>query len=183
VFEVAAYTSETAVFIMLGIGMFAFQHPYSEMGWQLFLFTLANLKVARLINIVVCSLLVNCTRTKESKINCKTQFVMWYGGLRGAMAYALALMCALKFSYGPVILLDTLLYSLFTILIQASFLHPILIWAGVVDNPAASNEDDDKVDENELVPGLLDPEAEAEMKHCCCGSCCMSFKDKFGAFE
>lgn len=35
---------------------------------------------------------------------------------------------------GPIILLVTLLYSLFTILVQASFLHPILIWAGVVGN-------------------------------------------------
>jgi len=132
VYEVTAYVSETAVFIMLGIGMFAFEHPYAKMGWQLFLFTLANLNVSRAINIAICSLLVNCTRTKESRLNCKTQFVMWYGGLRGAMAYALGLMCALKFSYGPEILLDTLLYSLFTIMIQASFLHPILIWAGVV---------------------------------------------------
>jgi NhaP-type Na+/H+ or K+/H+ antiporter len=60
---------------------------------------------------------------------------MWYSGLRGAMAYALALQAATKLETGPIILLDTLIYSVFTIIIQASFLNPILNKAGVVSKP------------------------------------------------
>jgi len=42
------------------------------------------------------------------------------------MAYALALQSATDLKMGPLILIDTLLLSIFTILIQGSALHPIL---------------------------------------------------------
>ena len=51
---------------------------------------------------------------------------MWFSGLRGAMAYALAMKASIDFKHGPVMLLLTLLYSLFTILIIGSVLNPIL---------------------------------------------------------
>jgi sodium/hydrogen exchanger 8 len=61
------------------------------MGWTLFLSTILNLNVARFFNIWFVTFLVNRTRTENTKITRKTQFVMWFSGLRGAMAYALAL--------------------------------------------------------------------------------------------
>jgi sodium/hydrogen exchanger 8 len=61
------------------------------MGWTLFLSTILNLNVARFFNIWFVTYLVNKTRTENTKITKKTQFVMWFSGLRGAMAYALAL--------------------------------------------------------------------------------------------
>jgi sodium/hydrogen exchanger 8 len=61
------------------------------MGWTLFLSTIFNLNVARFFNIWFVTFLVNRTRTENTKITRKTQFVMWFSGLRGAMAYALAL--------------------------------------------------------------------------------------------
>ncbi len=51
---------------------------------------------------------------------------MWFAGLRGAMAYALALQASQSLAIGPIILIDTLLYSLFTILVFGSILHPLL---------------------------------------------------------
>lgn len=54
------------------------------------------------------------------------QFVMWIAGLRGAMAYALALKCAIDLEIGPVILIDTLIYAFITILGVGSVLNPIL---------------------------------------------------------
>ena len=51
---------------------------------------------------------------------------MWFSGLRGAMAYALALKSIQDLDIGPVILLDTLIYSYITILGVASFLNPVL---------------------------------------------------------
>lgn len=52
---------------------------------------------------------------------------MWISGLRGAMAYALALKSTNELAIGPVILIDTLLYSFLTILGIGSILHPILV--------------------------------------------------------
>jgi len=91
VYSLVAYTSETIVFLFLGIGCFAIEHPVSEMGWGLPIWTLINLNLARAINIGLVGLIVNCTRPAETRLNWKMLTVMWYSGLRGAMAYALAL--------------------------------------------------------------------------------------------
>jgi sodium/hydrogen exchanger 8 len=91
VYEVVAYISETIVFLFLGIGCFAIDHPISEMGWGLPLWTFINLNIARAINIGVVGLIINCTREKKTRLNWKILTIMWYSGLRGAMAYALAL--------------------------------------------------------------------------------------------
>jgi len=56
---------------------------------------------------------------------------MWMSGLRGAMAYALALKAATELAIGPVILIDTLIYSLITILGIGSCLNPVLERLGV----------------------------------------------------
>ena len=63
------------------------------------------------------------------------QTVMWVAGLRGAMAYALALKCVGELNLGGVILLVTLLYAFITILGVGSVLHPILTWADVKRKP------------------------------------------------
>ena len=124
-YETIAVSAETLVFIFLGIGLFAFNHPYEQMGIGLVLSTVINLNIARLLNIVIVTAVVNTTRT-ESKLGPKMQTVMWFSGLRGAMAYALALKSIQDLSIGPVILLDTLIYSYITILGVASFLNPVL---------------------------------------------------------
>jgi NhaP-type Na+/H+ or K+/H+ antiporter len=51
---------------------------------------------------------------------------MWVAGLRGAMAYALALDSSKEGEAGKVMLIVTLLYSLFTILGVSSVLYPIM---------------------------------------------------------
>ena len=53
------------------------------------------------------------------------------------MAYALALKCATDLAIGPVILIDTLLYALFTILGIGTILNPILERMGVKRDPTA----------------------------------------------
>ncbi len=87
--------------------------------------TILNLNFARFLNIMIVTKLVNCSRT-TTKISGKMQFVMWLSGLRGAMAYALALKCATDLEIGPVILIDTLIYAFITILGIGSILNPVL---------------------------------------------------------
>lgn len=140
-YETVAVSAEQIVFLFLGIGLFAFHHPYKEMGWGLVITTVINLNFARFLNIVITSALVNCSRT-DSKLDRKTQTVMWMSGLRGAMAYALALRCATELEIGPVILIDTLLYAMFTILGIGSILNPVLDYLGV---KAKESDKDDLV--------------------------------------
>jgi NhaP-type Na+/H+ and K+/H+ antiporter len=52
---------------------------------------------------------------------------MWISGLRGAMAYALAIQSIFDYGEaGRVMLYITLIYSLISILFIGSMLHPIL---------------------------------------------------------
>jgi len=137
-YETVAYVSESLVFIFLGMGLFTFDHPFGEISWTFILGTFLNINIARFLNVFVVSSLVNCTR-KENKLTAKYQFVMWFSGLRGAMAYALAMEAAIDFHNGKMILAMSLLYALFTILIQASFLSPILTACDVKQIEDASN--------------------------------------------
>lgn len=130
-YETIAFASETIVFVFLGLGMFAFDHPYGELTFLFVICTIGNLLLARAVNILVVSFLCNLGRSKESKIGWNLQFVMWIAGLRGAMAYALALKSYNELPVGPVILTDTLIFSLLTILVIGSFLNPLLSKLGV----------------------------------------------------
>jgi NhaP-type Na+/H+ or K+/H+ antiporter len=51
---------------------------------------------------------------------------MWLAGLRGAMAYALALKSTFDFEKGPVMLIVTLIYAFISILGVGSCMSPIL---------------------------------------------------------
>ena len=75
-YETIAQSAETLVFLFLGIGLFAFNHPYEQLGIGLVLTTILNLNLARLLNILIVTFLVNMTRTKN-KIGPKMQTVMW----------------------------------------------------------------------------------------------------------
>ena len=138
-YETIAVSAETLVFLFLGIGLFAFNHPYEQLGWGLVITTILNLNLARALNVFVVSALVNSTREKN-KITPKMQGVMWLSGLRGAMAYALALKCATELPIGPVILIDTLLYAFLTILGIGSILNPVLTKLDVKRKPVDPNE-------------------------------------------
>ena len=129
-YETVAVTAEQLVFLFLGIGLMAFNHPFEKMGWGLPLTTILNLNFARFLNIYIVTGLVNCTRT-DTKIPKNMAFTMWLSGLRGAMAYALALKCAEDLNIGPVILINTLIYALITILGIGSILNPVLTKLGV----------------------------------------------------
>ena len=74
---------------------------------------------------------------------------MWVSGLRGAMAYALALKAFDDLDIGPIILIDTLIYALLTILGIGSILNPLLTRLGVkrtVD--ADAGDESDRADAN-----------------------------------
>ena len=89
-YETIAYSAETLVFIFLGIGVSAFDHPTQKVGAGAIIQTILILNFARFCNVGIVTWLVNRTRT-STVINRKQQFVMWVAGLRGAMAYALAI--------------------------------------------------------------------------------------------
>ena len=129
-FETAAFSCETLVFLFLGIGIFAFRHPFKE-SMYLVILTIVILNVSRFFNVGITSLIVNCFRKKNDKINFRVQFVLWVSGLRGAMAYALAMRATIDFDTGALMLVDTLIYALISVLGIGSILSPVLNCAKV----------------------------------------------------
>lgn len=129
-FETAAWAAESIVFLFIGLGIFAVDNAFDEIGAPGIIATCILFNISRALNIFITSAICNLTR-KEHKINRKYQFIMWLAGLRGAMAYALSLESIKDYSSGKVMLVITLVYSLFSVLFIGSIMGPILKYIGV----------------------------------------------------
>lgn len=161
-YETIAYSAETMVFVFLGIGVFAFDHPMEQLGIGAVVLAIINLNIARFLNVSIVSWLVNRARSDRTKINNKQKFVMWISGLRGAMAYALAMQSINDYGApGKIMLSITLIYSLMTILIIGSSLNPILARCDVLAKPKDSTAPDNSQDIEE---------SEEESRKRCCGN-------------
>lgn len=129
-YETVAWGAEAIVFLFIGIGMFGIDKPFEEIGAMGIISVCILMNIARLLNVVIISALCNLTR-KKNKITWKFQLIMWIAGLRGAMAYALALESSVDFSTGKVMLVITLIYALFSVLIIGSFFSPLITYIGI----------------------------------------------------
>ncbi|PON57699.1 Na+/H+ exchanger [Parasponia andersonii] len=80
-FHLISSLAETFVFIYMGFDIAMEQHSWSHIF----------IVVARAANVFSCGYLVNLVRPAHRKIPLKHQKALFYSGLRGAMAFALAL--------------------------------------------------------------------------------------------
>ena len=81
-----SFMAETCVFAYLGLAIFSFDHLFHPF---FIIFSLILILLARAANIFPLSSLVNLFR--QNKITRRMQFIMFYSGLRGAIAFALAI--------------------------------------------------------------------------------------------
>jgi len=81
-----AYCAETMIFVYLGLAVFAFDHHYNP---KLIGIALGLCLLGRTMSIFGFTPIVNLFR-KTRKISCIEQIVLWFGGLRGAIAFALS---------------------------------------------------------------------------------------------
>ncbi|KAI5446938.1 sodium/hydrogen exchanger 6 [Lathyrus oleraceus] len=88
-FELISSLAETFIFIYMGFDIAMEQHSWSHVGF--IFFSIIFIVVARAANVFSCAYLVNLVRPAHQQIPSKYQKALWYSGLRGAMAFALAL--------------------------------------------------------------------------------------------
>lgn len=132
-YETFAYSAETLVFVFLGIGLFAFDHPMDQISFSTIILSIVNLNIARAINVLIVSKLVNLTRSNKTRITGKQQFVLWISGLRGAMAYALSLQSIQDYGApGKIMLIITIIYALISVLGIGSILNPVMVRCDVL---------------------------------------------------
>eukprot|EP01091_Cochliopodium_minus_P016314 TRINITY_DN6070_c0_g1_i1.p1 TRINITY_DN6070_c0_g1~~TRINITY_DN6070_c0_g1_i1.p1 ORF type:complete len:580 (+),score=137.75 TRINITY_DN6070_c0_g1_i1:55-1794(+) len=143
-FEVFAILSETFIFIYLGMAIFSFNHEYNLL---LIVMSILICLVARAAHVFPLSWIVNCGR-RTNKIPATHQFIVWFAGLRGALAFALSI--HVPTPNGGTILTTTLFIALFTVLFLGGFTTKLLsllkIKTGL--DPSLAEVDDDKEEKN-----------------------------------
>lgn len=94
-FHVAANLAELFVFVYIGAMLFL-----DDQEWHIVGFTgisLVALAHSRAAHIFPFSLALNTIQPKEKRIDAKQQFMLWWSGLRGGVAFALGVSAAKKY--------------------------------------------------------------------------------------
>jgi len=115
-YKMVAMLAETFVFIYMGMAMFSIEQSFQASAIIIAIFIVL---FSRTFNIYPLTALINLGRTPDTKIDMRFQFVMWFSGLRGAIAFALALEANIGYAEtgaGPMMLTTTLFVVLFTVL-------------------------------------------------------------------
>ncbi len=124
-YSICSHAAENLIFIFLGMGVFSFKLPFKEMGLSLAITASSAILFGRMLNIAICSVIINTYREK-SKLNWRVQVPMWFAGPRGAIAFALAVSSLHDFKHGDVILTLTLVFSVGSILVVGVGLAPLV---------------------------------------------------------
>jgi sodium/hydrogen exchanger 8 len=117
----SAFLAENFIFVYLGVSVFAYPATF-HWDWKLISWTLCACLLARAFNTFPLSALANTRRKKP--IPREHQFVIWFAGLRGAIAFALSLTVDTEFA--KTIKGTTLAVIIFTTLILGAATAPLL---------------------------------------------------------
>jgi len=126
-FRAFSFLAETSVFAYLGMAIFSFQHRLVP---SFLIWTIILILIGRALNIYPLAWFINHFR--ETRISRKMQFVMWFSGLRGAIAYAVSLHLDIEDSdQRRTIITTSLCVVLFTILVLGGSTYPLVKWMKV----------------------------------------------------
>eukprot|EP01025_Chloroclados_australasicus_P016389 TRINITY_DN1819_c0_g1_i1.p1 TRINITY_DN1819_c0_g1~~TRINITY_DN1819_c0_g1_i1.p1 ORF type:complete len:621 (-),score=71.82 TRINITY_DN1819_c0_g1_i1:831-2606(-) len=120
-FKIVATLSETFVFIYIGTSLFLEKQAWdSGLTWGFIFLSFIALAISRAANIYPITALVNYIRPPTMRISSNMSFMMWFAGLRGAIAFALSLESSEDMDAEPasVIKTTTFFICLLTVLIN-----------------------------------------------------------------
>ncbi|CAI7933569.1 unnamed protein product, partial [Closterium sp. NIES-54] len=163
-FSILAKLSETFVFIYMGVAVFLEKQSWRSYSFTLY--TILAILIARVFNIYPLAYIVNAFRQKQSRIPMNHQHALWFSGLRGAMAFALALQCItdLPDEYGRVILTSTLLTIAFTVLFIGGATSHMLSWLKIECSGARSEHDDQDSPNEEILVAQIPEKPQSNLK-------------------
>ncbi|XP_059609498.1 sodium/hydrogen exchanger 3 isoform X3 [Phlebotomus argentipes] len=114
-------SSETIIFMFLGVATVNNKHEWNT--WFVLL-TILFCTVFRIIGVILLVAIANQFRLhKLSKVD---QFVMSYGGLRGAVAFALVLLINERVEYHTMFVTTTIAVIYFTVFVQGITIKPLV---------------------------------------------------------
>uniref|UniRef100_A0A3Q1BRS1 Sodium/hydrogen exchanger n=1 Tax=Amphiprion ocellaris TaxID=80972 RepID=A0A3Q1BRS1_AMPOC len=118
--------SETLIFFFLGVVTITTEH---EWNWGYILFTLLFAFVWRGLGVLVLTQIINPFRTIP--FNLKDQFGLAYGGLRGAISFALAFTLPDNIGRKQLFVTATIAIILFTVFLQGISIRPLIEFINV----------------------------------------------------
>lgn len=121
-FRTISFIAETCVFAYLGLAIFSFNGLIFKPA--LVIWCIALVLLGRAFNIFPLSFIANFFR--EHKITRKNQFIMWFSGLRGAIAFALCLHLEFSTEKKFVLVTNTLIVVLFTTICLGGATMPLM---------------------------------------------------------
>ena len=133
-FKTLAFGCESFVFIYMGLATFTYEQDWSH--WPIMIVAMIAMLISRLFNVYPNAWLTNLSRKPDKKIPMSFQHIMWFSGLRGAIAFALALQAAEDYAVRPgptpqpggglCILSTTLIIVIFTVLSMGGSIYTVL---------------------------------------------------------
>jgi NhaP-type Na+/H+ or K+/H+ antiporter len=125
IFHAMAVLTENLIFCYLGMALFSF-HGKHVWEWPFILTILAVVVFIRAIPVFGLTAIANIGR--DLKIDFRRQIVLWFAGLRGAIAFVLAVeMSNLdETPNGPMFMSATLVICLFTTFVEGTLTRPLL---------------------------------------------------------
>lgn len=115
-------SSETIIFMFLGVATVNNRHIWNT--WFVLL-TIVFCSVFRIIGVLILSAMAN--RFRIHKLSKVDQFVMSYGGLRGAVAFALVLLVSTEhIPLQPMFVTTTIAVIYFTVFLQGITIKPLV---------------------------------------------------------
>eukprot|EP00182_Erythrolobus_australicus_P000560 CAMPEP_0185837592 /NCGR_PEP_ID=MMETSP1353-20130828/11644_1 /TAXON_ID=1077150 /ORGANISM="Erythrolobus australicus, Strain CCMP3124" /LENGTH=618 /DNA_ID=CAMNT_0028536529 /DNA_START=262 /DNA_END=2118 /DNA_ORIENTATION=+ len=121
-FRMLSFICETFLFVYLGTALTTFKHRWHLMTvvWGVLL-TL----ISRAFNVFPISAVLN--QYRQQRISLKNQLIMWFSGLRGAIAFALSLnFSSIHDDTRKVVVSTTLAIVLFTVIVLGGGTMPLL---------------------------------------------------------
>ena len=109
--------SDCIIFLYLGIVTFSEKEKH-QWHWQLILWTIVLISFFRFVSVAIFTKILNTTRVY--KISFKEQFIIGYGGLRGAVGFSLATVLKEDHPFKNIFITATLAVVYFTVFIQGS---------------------------------------------------------------
>lgn len=116
-----AFACESCVFAYLGLAIFSFPHQFEL---ALIIWSILFILLGRALNIFPLAYV--CNRFRAHQITKKMMVIMWFSGLRGAIAYALSLHLEFKEETRKVLVTTTLVVVLFTTIILGGGTMPLM---------------------------------------------------------
>merc|ERR1712062_247402 len=116
-----AFACESCVFAYLGLAIFSFPLHFEV---ALIIWSIVFILLGRALNIF--PLASACNRFRTHQITRKMMVIMWFSGLRGAIAYALSLHLEFKEETRKVIVTTTLVVVLFTTIVLGGGTMPLM---------------------------------------------------------